>query len=1422
MTDTTTSLTTITTTTTAITSPLNSVHSHFTPTAPSASLVEASSSSTDAAFTKTSPVDFANEAKSCREAIHLVDIFDGTSPSVDSFIHQITSLFDSTDLNESIFVRLLITQRLTGRARDAFDKGVDVTTLDQFIATLRLAFKSTSFELLKNQRSRMFQRKESLAAYTERFKKLQREIILSILNNPKFTPDFKTGLIAYEEAENVTQYIIGLPERIRERIHILRPPSIHDAHELAQQANDDLNKYRAIDAMRGAQLKGNFSTNSQSGKISSTQNQQRAPFSFAPRRNNFPSQPTHQQRQSNSNTLPRPPDNKNYKPAPRCFTCNGPHHQSQCPTLDTIKHIPTDVEETTPIPTLEEVLFFPGNDDEVLLTLSLPSGPCCFIVDTGARINLIKSSAAVGCETKDCVSYFTGIGGGVVRTDRKATWNNHEFFIVPDDFPLKFDGLLGRSYLRQSRTKLDFNSADVVGHVTEQTNDPESRETLLLNNTRLSHLDPATRDSIWNIEKEYADIFCLPGDSLPATDLIEHKIETTDEIPVQVKQYRHPPGHKDEIAKQTAQMLKQDIITESKSPYNSPLLVVPKKDDASGQKKHRVVVDFRQLNNKTPKDNYPLPNIEDIFDQLGKARYFSAFDLASGFHQIKLDPKTRHKTAFSTPHGHFEYKRLAFGLKNAPPSFQRMMDRALVGLLGNGIFVYLDDIIVCGKTLEEHNENLRKLFQRLREVGLKLQPDKCEFLAPELAYLGHVITPNGIKPNPFKIQAVSCFPQPTNTKQVKQFLGLAGYYRKFIKDFSKIARPLNQLLIKNRVFIFTTECRVAFETLRTILCSSDVLMFPDFSKPFYLTSDASDFAIGGVLEQLDDKNQRRPVAYASRTLNSAEQNYSTIEKELLAIVWLVKHYRPYLYGRKFIIRTDHQPLVWLFNLKDPSSRLMRWRIKLEEYDYVIEYLKGTLNSTADALSRNPVLLVRWKHHITERALPSATAIPVYFSRRQETKFKVIRSPEDDSLLAMRLSLDDITIDSLRDMFENVIQLLISEEKNLVYIEYDKLLQNANLPANTINSLIKTIFIDPLIVVELGTQPLLTAHTNDEKSKVIEDYHNSLQAGHQGVTKTLQMMLQRYYWRGIQKDVHDYIVKCPTCQVAKHDRIDRKAPRAIVQTPSRRNEKIALDIVGPLPASKTGNIYILTLQDCLTKYVQAYPLPNQTTNAILDQLIKKYIPACGIPKSILTDQGRNFVSELNSEFCDLFKIKHIKCSPFHPESNGSLERLHCNLKEFLKANAPAISDWDQILPYFILYYNSSIQTSTGYSPFELTFSEPPFQLSDLTDNHGKTYSDYLSDVRKRFDFVWNQAKTKDLRIKIKLTDKFNATRKAPNYTVRQQILLRADESRQLGKGIRNPFEGPYSITKIISEQNVQINRNGSLETVHVNRIRPFNN
>lgn len=467
---------------------------------------------------------------------------------------------------------------------------------------------------------------------------------------------------------------------------------------------------------------------------------------------------------------------------------------------------------------------------------------------------------------------------------------------------------------------------------------------------RTSHMNEEERDEILKLINKFPDIFHHADQKLSFTNKVKHEIKTKDEIPIHVKTYRFPHYHKTEVNTQINKMLKDGIIRPSQSPWSSPIWIVPKKADASGIKKWRIVVDYRRLNEKTIDGRYPIPNIDDILDKLGKCNYFTVLDLASGFHQIEMDQNSIEKTAFNVENGHYEYLRMPFGLKNAPATFQRVMDHVLRELQNKICLVYMDDIIIFSTSLQEHIQNLKQVFSKLRESKLKIQLDKSEFLKQNVEFLGHVITPQGIKPNPNKIRAIKNFPIPKTAREIKSFLGLLGFYRKFIKDFAKITKPFTKCLKKGEKVIHSPEFLSAFETCKNILTNEPLLQFPDFTKPFILTTDASKYAIGAVLSQ-GAIGSDKPIAYASRTLNAAEINYSTIEKELLAIVNFTKFFRAILFGHKFTIVTDHKPLQWVNNLKEPNSRLMRWRLKLMEYDYDIMYKKGKENKVADALSR---------------------------------------------------------------------------------------------------------------------------------------------------------------------------------------------------------------------------------------------------------------------------------------------------------------------------------------------------------------------------------------------------------------------------------------------------------------------------------------
>lgn len=537
-------------------------------------------------------------------------------------------------------------------------------------------------------------------------------------------------------------------------------------------------------------------------------------------------------------------------------------------------------------------------------------------------------------------------------------------------FPLKsskYDAIIGVNFLIPFQTKIDMNkqyleifSKEKISFVnldypTEcveanyliPIGDISEEISSKINQT---HLNSEEKTHLKNILIKHKDSIYTEEDNLTFTHEIKHAINLTHNNPVFSKIYRYPIIHEKEIEKQMNDMLKQGIIRESNSPYNFPLWIVPKKLDNSKIQKWRIVVDYRKLNEITIDDKFPIPNIETALDKLGKAQYFTIIDLAKGFHQIPLRQEDQYKTAFSTPFGHYEFIRMPFGLKNSPSTFQRLMNSVLREFINKICVVYLDDILIYSTSLQEHSDSINKILSKLRDANLKIQIDKCNFFCKETEYLGHVLTTNGIKPNPKKIQDIVALKLPETVKQIKSFLGITGYYRKFIKDYAKTAQPMIKYLKKDTQINKLDPAYInAFEHLKKLITSHPILKYPDFNKDFKLNTDASNNAIGSVL--LQDNN---PIAYASRTLNSHEKNYSTTEKELLAVIWAIKYFRPYLYGKQFELRTDHQAIKWLHTKylgKDLNPRLQWWILSLGEHNIKIEYLKGKENQIADFLSR---------------------------------------------------------------------------------------------------------------------------------------------------------------------------------------------------------------------------------------------------------------------------------------------------------------------------------------------------------------------------------------------------------------------------------------------------------------------------------------
>ena len=424
----------------------------------------------------------------------------------------------------------------------------------------------------------------------------------------------------------------------------------------------------------------------------------------------------------------------------------------------------------------------------------------------------------------------------------------------------------------------------------------------------------------------------------------QHDIKLIDETPITQKPYRTPYAKEEVIKNSISKMLDMKIVEQSDSDWSSPIVLVKKADGSE-----RFCVDYRKLNAVTIKDRFPMPSIESKLNKLHGCKFFTTLDCTSGYWQISVSERAKQLIAFAATQGLFTFNYMPFGLCNAGATFQRVIEKIIKGI--DSATAYIDDLLSFSKTFDLHLTHLRVLFERLKNCNIKVKTSKCKIACDELMFLGYKISDKGISIDNSRTDSLKNYPIPTKAKHVKQFLGMAGFYRHFIKNFADIVEPLNHLTRKHTKFFWSDDCNKAFYMIIKLLSDKPILAYPNFNEEFFLATDASKIGIGAVLGQKDSNNNEHPIYFASRALNQAERNYSTIERELLAIVYSVDKFRYYLYGKKFTIITDHNPLVYLKNITLSSERLTRWRLKLAEYDFDVVYRKGTLNANADAMSR---------------------------------------------------------------------------------------------------------------------------------------------------------------------------------------------------------------------------------------------------------------------------------------------------------------------------------------------------------------------------------------------------------------------------------------------------------------------------------------
>ena len=879
--------------------------------------------------------------------------------------------------------------------------------------------------------------------------------------------------------------------------------------------------------------------------------------------------------------------------------------------------------------------------------------------------------------------------------------------------------------------------------------------------------------------------FSRSDDDVGRTSLVKHQIDVGESKPVRVQPRRIPMHRRDEVNQLVENMKSAGVIEESQSPWRSPIVLVRKKNGST-----RFCVDYRQLNFVTKKDSYPLPRIDETLDSLSGSVWFSTLDLNSGYWQVEMDSRDKEKTAFTTGHNLYQFTVMPFGLCNAPATFERLMELALKGINGTECLVYLDDIIVLGSSFENHMANLGHVFDRLVCHGLKLKAPKCSLFQDEARYLGHVVSANGVQTDPDKIRAVNDWPVPHTKKEVKSFLGLCAYYRRFIGGFSTIAKPLHVLTEERTPYIWSKECQNAFEMLKKRLTESPILAYPTSDGEFILDCDASHTGLGAVLSQIQD-GAEKVIEFYSKTLSKPEQNYCATRKELLAIVKAIEHFNCYLYGRKFRVRSDHSALRWLLSFKNPEGQMARWIERLQGFDFDIQHRPGRIHSNADALSRRPCgdnCLHCNKHETVSVQRLAAVGNDWATAQESDVDLRQVKSwlkngakPEWHDIVSQ-----SGTLKSYWSMFDSL------------HLVNDVVLRKSSEQNEQLDQII--------VPVACRTDALTEAH-------------NSTSGGHFGIQKTFQKLRSRFYWPGQRHDTQIWCSKCVICHERKGPST-RNRGQLVPMTTGVPFERVGIDILGPFPVTLRDNRYVIVFMDYFTKWPEAIGIPDMTAETVTNVFITHWVSKYGVPYEIHSDQGRNFEAAVFKQMLNVLGSGKTRTTALHPRCDGLVERHNRTLLDYLaKFVDSEQTDWDKYLPIAMMAYRSAVHDSTKYSPAMMLFGHElalPMDLwRGLTEKPSSSH-DFVYNLKLKLHKIHELARAYLKNQVEKMKRNYDERAVRTEFAEGDLVSLYTPTKRK-GRSpkLQRDWTGPYKVLKKISPLVYTIHKPPKGKSINVN-------
>lgn len=960
-------------------------------------------------------------------------------------------------------------------------------------------------------------------------------------------------------------------------------------------------------------------------------------------------------------------------------------------------------------------------------------------------------------ESRECTTLSCKIGG--------FTWK-HIFHVVDN---LVVDVILGASFMEHSGMILDFCGKCVSFKFNRDLRFPFVSDVYFPVLGLCSGLGvegaSGNEQLLEDLKVEFWDV--LTHTLGCVREEVCH-IDLVDDVPVRSPPYQCTPPKLKALRGIIDDLLKQGVITPSRSAYASPAFLVPK----GRANDFRLVVNYQKLNAKVVYDSYPIPSIENAFSHFHGATVFSVLDLNQGYFQLPLSNASAKATAFITPFGLYQPNRLPMGLCVGGQLLSRVLDRILGDLKYIYVYTYIDDVLVFSRTLSEHLGHLREVFSRLRKAGLTINPDKVCLGVSEIKFLGHLVSGSGIRVNPERVQGILDCPAPKDLKGVRSFLGMAGYFSRHIPNYSELAAPLNDLKKKGVTFHWGPEQQQSYLGLKKTLSEAPVLHIPDFGKPFLLYTDASDIALAAVLKQRVGDGLK-PVAFASRVLSPAEKVYSIYERECLAVLFGCERFKSFLEHQEFTVFTDNEALTWMRKHVNQLGRVGRWILRLAQFKFNVVHVRGADNQVADCLTR---------------------------------LFDVDKS--NGSVVGTVLTTMPASFTSIRDH---------QQQDPLCKGIYDKLVQGTPVVDHKLSH--------ELVMVKTGKQGRYRVLLPTTLVvMILKYYHDSVMGGHLGQLKTYHKVARQFYWKGMRRDIQAYVRRCVLCQRSKPATTQKTGffSSHISRFPC---DAYFIDFFGPLVRSKQGNTAILSIVDGFSKFVWLFPIRRMTAKAVCNMLCERVMPGYGVPRSLVSDNGAQFRSSLFRDMCFQWGIKHIRTSAYNPNPN-LVERVHRNLKMALQIyHHMHQASWDTNLQLLTMAFNSGVHESTKTTAAKLFLGREMAHPLEVQWDLGPAMGADCS--TEDLQVIWERALKSLKQAQATVARRYNAGRIAVPFKVGDSVLVRLFPQSSVARGFTSKlaqhWSKPLTVASFTSPVSVRLLdpvTGRVCRTAHVRHLKAF--